>query len=101
MDMNADKRAVELTRREALEMFGMGVTAAAVPRIASAEPSFPEGAVIRTILKDYPPAELGGGATRNNEQTTAPEPHTEGGALCHQGRSLPQFLQHPEATLEP
>ena len=65
--MNADKRPIELTRREALEMFGMGVAAAAVPRVASAEPSFPEGAVIRTILKDYPPAELGGGATLFHE----------------------------------
>jgi hypothetical protein len=65
--MNADKRPVELARREALEMFGMGAAAAAVPRVASAEPSFPEGAVIRTILKDYPPAELGGGATLFHE----------------------------------
>ena len=29
--MNADKRPIELTRRGALEMFGMGVAAAAVP----------------------------------------------------------------------
>ena len=48
-------------------MLGMGVAAAALPRGASAEPSFPQGAVIRTILRDYPPAELGGGATLFHE----------------------------------
>jgi predicted metal-dependent phosphotriesterase family hydrolase len=65
--MNADSRATQRTRREALSMLGMGVAAAALPGVASAEPSFPEGAVIRTILKDYPPAELGGGATLFHE----------------------------------
>ena len=48
-------------------MLGMGAAAAALPGAASAEPSFPEGAVIRTILKDYPPEELGGGATLFHE----------------------------------
>jgi predicted metal-dependent phosphotriesterase family hydrolase len=41
--------------------------AAALPRAVSAGPSFPEGAVIRTILKDYPPEGLGGGATLFHE----------------------------------
>ena len=40
------------TRRQALGMLGAGAAAAALPRVASAEPSFPEGAVIRTVLKD-------------------------------------------------
>ena len=61
--MNADPRANRWTRREALSILGMGAAAAALPRAASAAPSFPEGAVIRTILKDYPPEELRGGAT--------------------------------------
>ena len=65
--MNADPRAMKWTRREALSMLGMGAAAAALPRAASAEPSFPEGAVIRTILKDYPPEELRGGATLFHE----------------------------------
>jgi hypothetical protein len=30
----------------------MGVAAMTLPRIAAAQPSFPEGAVVRTILKD-------------------------------------------------
>jgi predicted metal-dependent phosphotriesterase family hydrolase len=67
MYMNADPRAIKWTRREALGMLGRGVAAAALPRVASAEPSFPEGAVIRTILKDYAPEELGGGATLFHE----------------------------------
>src|SRR5215475_2041569 len=67
MDMNADPRATQWTRREELHMLGMGAAAAALPHAASAEPSFPEGAIIRTILKDYPPGELGGGATLFHE----------------------------------
>src|SRR5258707_6594044 len=67
MDMNADPRATKWTRREALSMLGMGAAAAALPRGASAAPSFPEGAVIRTVLKDYPPDELRGGATLFHE----------------------------------
>jgi predicted metal-dependent phosphotriesterase family hydrolase len=67
MDMNADSRATKWTRREALSMLAMGAAAAALPRGASAAPSFPEGAVIRTILKDYPADELGGGATLFHE----------------------------------
>jgi phosphotriesterase-related protein len=55
------------TRRDALGLLGAGVAAAALPRAASAEPTFPEGAVIRTVLKDYPPGELAGGATLFHE----------------------------------
>ena len=65
--MNADPRTTRWTRREALSAFGLGAAAAALPGVASAEPSFPEGAVIRTILKDYVPGELGGGATLFHE----------------------------------
>jgi phosphotriesterase-related protein len=66
--MTADRRSTERTRREALRMLGMGVAAAALPGAASAaEPSFPQGAVIRTVLRDYAPAELGGGATLFHE----------------------------------
>jgi phosphotriesterase-related protein len=65
--MNADTRATEWTRREALSMVGSGIAAATLPRVASAAPSFPEGAVIRTILRDYQPEELGGGATLFHE----------------------------------
>jgi phosphotriesterase-related protein len=56
------------TRRQALEMLGMGAAAAAVPKPAFAQaPVFPKGAIIRTILKDYAPEELAGGATLFHE----------------------------------
>ena len=56
------------TRREALGILGIGVAAAALPEFASAAPlTFPKGAVIRTILRDYPPEELAVGATLFHE----------------------------------
>jgi WD40 repeat protein len=39
-------------RREALGMLGAGIASTALPRVASAEPSFPEGAVTRPSRKD-------------------------------------------------
>jgi phosphotriesterase-related protein len=57
-----------LTRRQALELLGIGAAAAALPRTAfSQAPEFPKGAVIRTILRDYAPEELAGGATLFHE----------------------------------
>jgi phosphotriesterase-related protein len=57
-----------ITRREALELFGIAAAAAAVPSIATAQaPTFPKGAVIRTLLKDYAPEDLAGGATLFHE----------------------------------
>lgn len=57
------------TRREALELLGMSAAAAALPGVASAQSgiTFPKGAIIRTILKDYAPEELAGGATLFHE----------------------------------
>ena len=53
------------TRREVL---GMGVAAAALTEFTSAAtPAFPKGAIIRTILKDYAPEDLAGGATLFHE----------------------------------
>src|ERR1700689_4561713 len=61
-------RTLRLTRRQALEMLGIGAAAAAVPMNVSAqEPTFPKGAIIRTILKDYAPEDLAGGATLFHE----------------------------------
>ena len=57
-----------LTRRQAFEVLGIGAAAAAVPRgLFAQEPTFPKGAIIRTILKDYAPEELAGGATLFHE----------------------------------
>src|SRR5689334_7263570 len=57
-----------ITRREALQLLGITAAAAALPASSSAQgPSFPKGAIIRTILKDYAPEELAGGATLFHE----------------------------------
>jgi phosphotriesterase-related protein len=56
------------TRREALQVLGMGVAAATLPEfVSAAPPTFPKGAVIRTILRDYAPDELANGATLFHE----------------------------------
>jgi phosphotriesterase-related protein len=56
------------TRREALQMVGGAAAAFALRFDASAQaPSFPKGAVIRTLFKDYAPEELAGGATLFHE----------------------------------
>lgn len=66
--MSQNDRSSGWTRREALGMLGMGIAAAAFPRgAAAATPTFPKGAIIRTILKDYAPEELAGGATLFHE----------------------------------
>jgi phosphotriesterase-related protein len=55
-------------RRQALELLGMSAAAAAFPGAAAGQaPAFPKGAIIRTLLKDYAPEELAGGATLFHE----------------------------------
>ena len=57
-----------LTRRQALELGLAAILGAAVPGSASAQtPVFPKGAIIRTLLKDFTPEELAGGATLFHE----------------------------------
>jgi phosphotriesterase-related protein len=60
-----------MNRRQALELLGMSAAAAALPTRAFAQTeaakAFPKGAIIRTILKDYAPEELAGGATLFHE----------------------------------
>jgi len=56
------------TRRHALEVLGAAAAAAAIPRdLFAQDPTFPKGAIIRTLLKDYAPEELAGGATLFHE----------------------------------
>jgi len=53
-----------MTRRQLLQVLGVS----AVSRAAFAdEPQFPKGAIIRTLLKDYAPEDLAGGATLFHE----------------------------------
>jgi phosphotriesterase-related protein len=58
-----------LTRRQAIDRIAAGALAAAVwPGTLDAQaPAFPKGAVIRTLLKDYAPDDLAGGATLFHE----------------------------------
>src|SRR5215475_9276840 len=61
---NADR----LSRRQVLEILGVGAAAAALPKNVFAQtPAFPKGAIIRTLLKDCAPEELAGGATLFHE----------------------------------
>ncbi|MBZ5559071.1 MAG: hypothetical protein LAO77_17510 [Acidobacteriia bacterium] len=57
------------TRRDVLGLLGLGAVAATTfPEFASAaEPTFPKGAVIRTVLRDYAPGDLAGAATLFHE----------------------------------
>ncbi len=66
--MSIDPSSFRFTRRDALSLLGLGAAAAALPEFASAAaPVFPKGSVIRTVLKDYAPEELAGGATLFHE----------------------------------
>jgi phosphotriesterase-related protein len=60
-----------ITRREALELLGFTAAAAALPSTAFAQAAssvtFAKGAIIRTVLRDYAPDELAGGATLFHE----------------------------------
>ena len=65
--MQQDERArAGLSRRGAIGL--LGAAAVAAPGLArAAEPDFPPGAVIRTLLKDYAPQDLASGATLFHE----------------------------------
>jgi phosphotriesterase-related protein len=57
-----------LNRRQALELLGIGGAVAAFTEGFSAQaPAFAKGAIIRTVLRDYRPDELAGGATLFHE----------------------------------
>src|SRR5215510_11006857 len=64
----SDFLSQRLTRRQAFKVLGLSAAAAALPRGLFAQaPAFAKGAIIRTILKDYPPEELATGATLFHE----------------------------------
>jgi len=65
-------KSLLMTRREMLALLGTTAAASAFPAAAfgqasAAPPTFPKGAIIRTVLKDYAPEELAGGATLFHE----------------------------------
>ena len=79
----------KLTRREALSLLGAGAAASSVvglvgrsavgaagqaaPRVGPA--TFDRGAIVRTLLKDVPPAALGSGATLFHEHLSLSSPY--------------------------
>lgn len=64
----SQSRSRSMSRREALEWLGISAAAAAFPSAAVAQaPTFPKGAIIRTLFRDYAPEELTGGATLFHE----------------------------------
>jgi phosphotriesterase-related protein len=78
-----------LTRRQALEALGISAAAAAIPSELFAQAlTFPKGAIIRTILKDYAPEELAGGATLFHEHMQlAPDFNAKFGAATAAARA--------------
>ena len=63
-----DFRERRWTRREVLGVLATGVAGIACPAsLSAAAPTFPKGAIIRGVLKDYAPDEIGSGATLFHE----------------------------------
>jgi phosphotriesterase-related protein len=60
-------QAMTCTRRELLAILGASAAAMPLRGAASAAPAIPQGAIIRTVAKDYRPGELAGGATLFHE----------------------------------
>jgi phosphotriesterase-related protein len=57
-----------INRRKLLKLTATGAAMAALPTVSFGQgPTFPKGAIIRTLFKDYAPEELGGGATLFHE----------------------------------
>ena len=77
------------TRREALRGIGGAATAALLADNAAAQASsFPRGAVIRTLFKDYEPDELAGGATLFHEHMSlGPDFSDRFRARCRRARA--------------
>ena len=66
--MREEVRSPALTRRALLDALGASAAAAILPTVATAAaPAFPNAAIIRTVLRDYRPDELAGGATLFHE----------------------------------
>jgi phosphotriesterase-related protein len=88
------------TRRRALEVLGTGALAAAVPAGLRAQaPAFAKGAIIRTILKDYSPEELAGGATLFHEHMQlAPDFNARFGAAAAAARAANGLPPLPART---
>jgi phosphotriesterase-related protein len=92
-----------LTRRDALQMVGLGAVAMAIaPLAARAQtPTFPKGAVIRTLFKDYPPEELAGGATLFHEHLSLGEDFSDRFRAASQAVLAAQGITVPASGTAP
>ncbi len=84
-----EPRLPYMSRRSALELMAMSAAAAAFSKPAIAQtPTFPKGAIIRTLLKDYAPEDLAGGATLFHEHMSlAPDFNARFGAAAAAARA--------------
>jgi phosphotriesterase-related protein len=94
------------TRRQTLRVLGAGAAASVVPSgLLAQKPVFPQGAVIRTVLKDYAPDELAGGATLFHEHLQlAPDFGARFGAAAAAARAangLPPIPPRPGGAPPP
>lgn len=87
------------TRRDALQVVGLGALAAAAgPMAARAQaPTFPRGAVIRTLFRDYQPEELAGGATLFHEHLSLGEDFNDRFRAASQAVLAAQGITAPAA----
>jgi phosphotriesterase-related protein len=92
-----------ITRRDALQIAGMGAVALGLgPLAARAQQlSFPKGAVIRTLFKDYAPGELAGGATLFHEHLSLGEDFSERFRAASQAVLAAQGIKVPAAGTAP
>jgi phosphotriesterase-related protein len=92
-----------ITRRDALQIAGMGAVALGLgPLTARAQQlSFPKGAVIRTLFKDYAPGELTGGATLFHEHLSLGEDFGERFRAASQAVLAAQGIKVPAARTAP
>ena len=106
-----DFRDTRLSRREAINLLGAGVglglvttlrqeagLAAVLSQAAATRVTFPNGAIIRTILKDVPPEALGAGATlfHDHLSMSSPRPYAKPSATP----APPQWLENVDAVVE-
>jgi phosphotriesterase-related protein len=90
------------TRRDALQLLGMGAAAASLPLHALQQaPAFTRGAVIRTLFKDHQPDELAGGATLFHEHLSLGPDFTDRFRAATAAVRTAQGLPPPPASANP
>jgi phosphotriesterase-related protein len=109
--MMKNSRSRRLSRREAINLLGVGAglglvtalrqeagLAAGLGQAAATRVTFPNGAIIRTILKDVPPEALGSGATlfHDHLSMSSPRPYAKPSATP----APPQWLENVDAVVE-